>query len=91
MGEACHIGKDELLALDIDVIDIVAIYDQAPTNPDELEAFRAKLFTYHTLHLSELERQHPSLVVSLNEVAVVPVRRDKHNPLGSDAPQVGGG
>ena len=91
MGEACHIGKDELLALDIDVIDIVAVDDQAPTNPDELEAFRAKLFTYHTLHLSELERQHPRLVVSLNEVAVVPVRRDKHNPLGSDAHQVGGG
>ncbi len=88
MREPRHVREDEFLILDIDVIDIVAVDDKASANPDELETFRAKLFPYHTLHLTQLESQHPRLIVRLNQVAVIPVRRNKHNPFGRNAHQV---
>ena len=88
MRKPRHIRKDELLALDIDIIDIVAVDDKASSNPDELETLSAKLFPNHILYLSELERKHSRLVVGLNQVAIIPVRRDKHNLVGRDAHQV---
>jgi hypothetical protein len=88
MSEPRHIRKDELLALDIDVIDIVAIDDKAPAYTDKQIAVGAKLFPNHILHLPELEREHSRLVVGLNQVAVIPVRRDKHNLVGRNAHQI---
>jgi hypothetical protein len=88
MRKPRHIRKDELLALDIDVIDIVAIDDKAPAYTDKQIAVGAKLFPNHILHLPELEREHSRLVIGLNQVAVIPVRRDKHNLVGRNAHQV---
>jgi len=88
MGEPRHIRKDELLALDIDIIDIVAIDDKASSNPDELEPLSAKLFPNHIFHLPELECEHSCLVVGLHQVAIIPVRRDKHNLVGRNTHQV---
>lgn len=88
MRKPRHIRKDELLALDIDVIDIVAIDDKAPAYTDKQIAVGAKLFPNHILHLPKLEREHSRLVVGLNQVAVIPVRRDKHNLVGRNAHQV---
>ena len=91
MGEAYHVRQDEFLALDIDVIDIVAVDDQAPADADEQVAVGAELLAHHILHLTELIGQHPRLVVGLHQVTVVAVRRDEHYLVGGDAHQVGGG
>ncbi len=88
MSEPRHIRKDELLALDIDVIDIVAIDDKAPAYTNKQVAVGAKLLPNHILHLPKLEREHSRLVIGLNQVAVIPVRRDKHNLVGRNAHQV---
>ena len=74
--------------MDIDVIDIVAIDDKAPAYTDKQVAVGAKLLPNHILHLPELEREHSRLVIGLNHVAVIPVRRDKHNLVGRNAHQV---
>ena len=91
MSKPRHIRKDELLALDIDIIDIVAVDDKAPAYTDKQVAIGAELFPNHILHLPELEREHSRLVVGLNQVAVVAVRRDKNNLVGRNAHQVCGG
>ena len=88
MREPRHIRKNELLALDIDIIDIVAIDDKAPAYTDKQVAVSAELFPNHILHLPKLEREHSRLVVRLHQVAVIPVRRDKHNLVRRDAHQV---
>ena len=88
MRKPRHIRKDELLVLDIDIIDIVAVNDKASSNSDELETLSAKLFPNHIFHLPELEREHSRLVVGLHQVAIIPVRRDKHNLVGRNAHQV---
>ena len=74
--------------MDIDIIDIVAIDDKAPAYTDKQVAVGAKLFPNHILHLPELECEHSRLVVGLNQVAVIPIRRDKHNLVGRNAHQV---
>ena len=74
--------------MDIDIIDIVAIDDKAPAYTDKQIAVGAKLFPNHILHLPELECEHSCLVVGLHQVAIIPVRRDKHNLVGRDAHQV---
>ena len=74
--------------MDIDVIDIVAIDDKAPAYADKQVAVGAKLFPNHILHLTELEREHSRLVVGLHQVAIIPVRRDKHNLVGRNAHQI---
>ena len=38
--------------------------------------------------MPELECEHSRLVVGLHHVAIIPVRRDKHNLVGRDAHQV---
>ena len=76
------------MALDIDIIDIVAIDDKAPAYTNKQVAVGAELFPNHILHLSELEREHSRLVVGLHQVAVIPVRRDKHNLVGRNTHQV---
>ena len=88
MRKPRHIRKDELLALDIDIIDIVAVDDKAPAYADKQVAVGAKLFPNHILHLTELEREHSRLVVGLHKITVVAVRRDKHNLVGRNAHQV---
>lgn len=88
MRKPRHIRKDELLALDIDVIDIVAVDDKAPAYTDKQVAVGAELLPNHILHLPELEREHSRLVVGLHQVAIIPVRRDKHNLVGGNAHQV---
>lgn len=74
--------------MDIDIIDIVAVDDKAPAYTDKQVAVGAKLFPNHILHLPELEREHSRLVVGLYQVAIIPVRRDKHNLVGGNAHQV---
>ena len=88
MRKPRHIRKDELLALDIDLIDIVAVDDKAPAYTDKQIAVSTELFPNHIFHLPELEREHSRLVVGLHQVAVIPVRRDKHNLVGGNAHQV---
>ncbi len=88
MRKPRHIRKDELLALDIDVIDIVAIDDKAPAYTDKQVAVGAELIPNHIFQLPELEREHSRLVVGLHQVAIIPVRRDKHNLVRRDAHQV---
>ena len=88
MRKPRHIRKDEFLALDIDIIDIVAIDDKAPAYTDKQVAVGAELFPNHIFHLPELEREHSRLVVGLHQVAVIPVRRDKHNLVWRNAHQV---
>lgn len=91
MGESTVVGQDKLLALDIDVIDIVAVDDDASADTDEHEAFVAKLFMDDVLDLPQLESEQTSLVVNLHEVAIVAIRRDKDNFVGRDTHQIGGG
>ena len=91
MGEPCHIGEDELLALDVNVIDVVAIDDEAPANTDEQVAVGAKLLANHNFDLPQLEGKQARLIVGLHEVAIIAVRRDIDNLLGGNAHQVGGG
>ena len=74
--------------MDIDVIDIVAVDDKAPAYTDKQVALSAKLFPNHILNLPELEREHSRLVVGLHQVAIIPVRRDKHNLVGRNTHQV---
>ena len=74
--------------MDIDIVDIVAIDDKPPAYTDKQVAVGAKLFPNHILHLTELEREHSRLVVGLHQVAIIPVRRDKHNLVGRNAHQV---
>ena len=74
--------------MDIDVIDIVAIDDKAPAYTDKQVAVSAELFPNHIFHLPELEREHSRLVVGLNQIAIISVRRDKHNLVGRNAHQV---
>lgn len=74
--------------MDIDVIDIVAIDDKAPAYTDKQVAVSAELFPNHILHLPELEHKHSRFVVGLHQVAIIPVRRDKHNLVGRNAHQV---
>lgn len=91
MRESAVVGQDKLLALDVDIIDIVAIDDKAPAYTDKKVAFGAQLFMNHRLNLPQLEGEHTRLVVGLHEVAVVAVRRDKDNLVWRDAHQVCGG
>lgn len=90
MRETTVVGQDKLLALDVDVIDVVSVDDEAPAYTDEQVAITAKLLVNHSLNLPQLEGEHTSLVVSLHKVAIVAVRRDKDNLVGSDAHQVCG-
>ena len=78
------------MALDVDVIDVVSVDDEAPADTDEQVAIAAKLLVNHGLNLPQLESEHTRLVVNLHKVAVVAVRRDKDNLVGSDAHQVCG-
>ena len=91
MRKTTVVGQDKLLALDVDVIDIVSVDDEAPAYTDEQVAIAAKLLVNHSLNLPQLEGEHTRLVVSLHKVAVVAVRRDKNNLVGSNAHQVCGG
>ena len=88
MRETAIVGQDKLLALDVDVIDIVSVDDEAPADTDEQVAIAAKLLMNHGLNLPQLEGEHTRLVVSLHKVAVVAVRRDKDNLVGRDAHHV---
>lgn len=90
MRETTVVGQDKLLALDVDVIDVVSVDDEAPADTDEQVAIAAKLLVNHGLNLPQLESEHTRLVVNLHKVAVVAVRRDKDNLVGSDAHQVCG-
>ena len=74
--------------MDIDIVDIVAIDDKAPAYTDKQVAVGAKLLPNHILHLPELEREHSRLVVGLHQVAIISVRRDKHNLVGRNTHQV---
>ena len=56
-SEPCHVRKDELLALDIDVIDVIAVDDEPPAYADKQVALGAQLFTDHTLDLPQLESE----------------------------------
>lgn len=91
MCETAVVGQDKLLALDVDVIDVVAVNDKPPADADEQVGVSALLFMDHILDLPQLEREHTGLVVGLHEVAVVAVRRDEHDAVGVNAHQVGGG
>ena len=90
MCETTVVGQDKLLALDVDVIDIVSVDDEAPADTDEQVAIAAKLLMNHGLNLPQLEGEHTRLVVSLHKIAVVAIRRDKDNLVGRDAHQVCG-
>ena len=90
MCKTAVVGQDKLLALDVDVIDIVSVDDEAPADTDEQVAFTAKLLMNHSLNLPQLEGEHTRLVVSLHKVAVIAIRRDKDNLVRRYAHQVGG-
>ena len=90
MSEPCHIGKDKLLALNVDVIDVISIDNKPPANANEQVVVRAKLIENHILNLPQLEREQTRLIVGLHKVAVVAVRRDIDYLVGGDAHQVGG-
>lgn len=90
MRETTVVGQDKLLALDVDVIDVVSVDDEAPADTDEQVAIAAKLLVNHGLNLPQLESEHTRLVVNLHKVAVVAVRRDKDNLVRRDAHQVCG-
>lgn len=89
MGKPVVIGQDELLALDIDVIDVIAVDDEPPADTDEQVALGAQLITDHTLNLPQLEGKQTRLIVGLHQVAVVAVRRDEDDLLGGNTHQVG--
>ena len=91
MGKPRHIGKDKLLALDVDIIDVISVDDEAPANTDEQVAVCAKLIANHSLDLPQLEGEQACFVVDLHEVAIVAVRRNVDNLVGSNAHQVGSG
>ena len=91
MGETAVVGQDKLLALDVDVIDVVAVNDKPPADADEQVGIPAQLSVDHILDLPQLECEHTGLVVGLHEVAVIAVRRDEHDAVGVNAHQVGGG
>ena len=91
MREPGYIRQNKLLALDIDIIDIIAVNDEAPADTDKQVAIGAKLFSNHVLHLAQLESEHTRLVVSLNKVTVVAIRRDKNNLLRRNSHQVSRG
>ncbi len=90
MRETTVVRQDKLLALDVDVIDVVSVDDEAPADTDEQVAVGAKLFPNHIFHLTELEREHSRFVVGLHQVAIIPVRRDKDNLVRRNAHQVCG-
>lgn len=89
MGKPVVIGQDELLALDIDVIDVIAVDDEPPADTDEQVALGAQLITDHTLDLPQLEGEQARLIVGLHQVAVIAVRRDEDDFLGGNTHQVG--
>ena len=88
MCETAVVGQDQLLALDIDVIDIAAVDDESPPDTEEHVVIPAQLLMNHVKNLSQLEGEHSSLVVNLHKVAVVAVRRDKDNLVWCDAHQI---
>ena len=90
MRKTAVVGQDKLLALDVDVIDIVSVDDEAPADTDEQVAIAAKLLVNHSLNLPQLEGEHTRLVVSLHKVAVIAIRRDKDNLVRRNAHQVCG-
>lgn len=90
MRKTAVVGQDKLLALDVDVIDIVSVDDEAPADTDKQVAVAAKLLVNHSLNLPQLEGEHTRLVVSLHKVTVVAVRRDKDNLVRCNAHQVCG-
>ena len=90
MGEPSNVGKDKLLALDIDVIDVVTVDDKASADADEQVAFGAQLLADHRFDLSQLESEQTCLVVGLHQIAVVAVRRDEHDLFRCDTHQVRG-
>ena len=73
MCKTAVVGQDELLVLDIDVIDIVAVDDEASADTNEQMAFAAQLFMNHSLNLPQLEGEHTRFVVNLHKVAIVAV------------------
>lgn len=77
------------MALDIDVIDVIAVDDEPPAYADKQVALGAQLFTDHTLDLPQLESEQARLVVGLHQVTVVAVRRDEHNLFRSNTHQLG--
>ena len=91
VGEPGHIGKDELLTLDVDVIDIVSVDDEASADAHKQFAVGPQLLTNHSLDLTQLESQQACLVVGLHNVAIVAVRRDEDNLVGGNAHQFGCG
>ena len=91
MRETTIVGQDEPLALDVDIIDVVSVDDEAPADTDEQVAVTAKLLMNHSLNLPQLKGEHTCLIVSLHKVAIVAVRRDKDNLVGRNAHQVCGG
>lgn len=90
MGKPIVVGQDELLALDIDVIDVIAVDDKPPAYADEQVALGAQLITDHILYLPQLESEQARLIVGLHQVAVIAVRRDEDDLLGGNTHQVGG-
>ena len=91
MGEPRYVRKDKLLALDVDVIDIISVNDEAPANTNKQVAIGAKLIVNHNLDLPQLESEQACLIVDLHEVAVIAIRRDEDDLVGGNTHQISSG
>lgn len=91
MGKTVVVRQDKLLALDIDIIDVVAVDDERPANTNELVSLDAQLLMDHGLNLTQLEGELTHIVVGLHQIAIVAVRGDEDNPVGCYAHQITGG
>ena len=83
-------GQDELLALDVDVIDVVTVDDEASADTDEQKPFVAKLVVDHGLDDTQLIGEQTRLVVGQHDITVVAVRRNVDYRFGDETHHVVG-
>ena len=78
------VGENELLFGYIDEVNIIHIYNQAATEPDEKLGIVRKLLSDEVFYLPELERHQARTSVGGHYIGIVPVGRDEHQAVCRD-------
>lgn len=73
------IGKDQLLPLNVDVVNIFPVDNQTPANSDKVYARLFQLPLYHLLYITQLAHHDPVLAVALHDGGIVAIGGNIHN------------